>query len=214
MTDQIDFTMMYVTHDAFRRDLVRLEAAVADGRAVTQEVREGWDNFTAQLHVHHAVEDEWLWPRLAELAGDRPGAPALLAEMEAEHARLDPLLEELGGALEANAADLAERVETLTTVLDRHLEHEEDEALPLIQEVMTPADWKEFGSAMARRQGVKGAAAYVPWIIDGMSRADRRRFLAHLPAPVRAINRLAWTPRYRRRRLWNPTGTGSLKKAA
>jgi iron-sulfur cluster repair protein YtfE (RIC family) len=207
MTDEIDFTMMYVTHDAFRRDLVRLEAAVVDGRAATAEVRAGWDNFTTQLNVHHTVEDEWLWPRLTELVKDRPDALALLADMEAEHARLDPLLEELGRALAANAADLAERVETLTAVLDQHLEHEEDEALPLIQEVMTPADWKEFGRAMARRQGVKGAAAYVPWIIDGIPRADRRRFLAHLPAPVRAINRLAWTPRYRRRRLWNPAGS-------
>ncbi|GLY75218.1 hemerythrin domain-containing protein [Actinoallomurus iriomotensis] len=211
MTDQIDFTMMYVTHDAFRRDLARLEAAVADGRAATPQVRAGWDNFTAQLHVHHTVEDEWLWPRLTELVKDRPGALALLADMEAEHARLDPLLEGLGRALAANAADLAQRVETLAAVLDRHLEHEEDEALPLIQEVMTPADWKEFGRAMARRQGVKGAAAYVPWITDGIPRADRRRFLSHLPAPVRAVNRLAWTPRYRRRRLWNPPGSGGLR---
>ncbi|MFB9832585.1 hemerythrin domain-containing protein [Actinoallomurus acaciae] len=214
MTDEIDFTMMYVTHDAFRRDLVRLEAAVVDGRAATREVRAGWDNFTDQLHVHHTVEDEWLWPRLTERVKDRPDALALLADMEAEHGRLDPLLEEFGGALEANAADLAARVETLTAVLDQHLEHEENEALPLIQEVMTPADWKEFGRAMARRQGVKGAAAYVPWIIDGISRDDRRRFLANLPAPVRAINRLAWTPKYRRRRLWNPTESGRLAPKA
>jgi hypothetical protein len=202
MNGEIDFIMMYVTHDAFRRDLARLEAAASDGRASTPGVRAGWENFKAQLHVHHTVEDTWLWPRLTELVKDRPGALALLADMESEHARLDPLIEEFDRALAGAATDLTERAKALTAVLDGHLEHEEEEALPLIQEVMTPGNWSEFGRAMARRQGVRGAAVYVPWIKDGMPRDDQRRFLGELPAPVRALDRLVWTPRYRRRRLW------------
>jgi Hemerythrin HHE cation binding domain len=201
-TDEIDFIMMYVTHDAFRRDLARLEAATAAGRARTPEVRAGWRNFTAQLLIHHTVEDAWLWPRLTELVKYRPEALALLKEMEAEHARLDPLIEEFDRALADGTDDLLDRAKALTAVLDEHLEHEEEDALPLIQEVMTPADWKEFGRAMARRQGVRGAAVYVPWITDGATRAERRRFLAQLPPPVRALNRLVWTPRYRRRHMW------------
>lgn len=202
VSEEIDFTMMYVTHDAFRRDLARLEAAAAAGRAGTPEVRAGWRNFTAQLLVHHTVEDTWLWPRLIELVEHRPGALALLAEMEAEHARLDPLIEELDQALAGGTGDILDRAKALTAVLEEHLEHEEDRALPLIQEVMNRADWEEFGRAMARRQGVRGAAVYVPWITDGVTRAEQRRFLAQLPAPVRALNRLLWTPRYRRRHMW------------
>jgi iron-sulfur cluster repair protein YtfE (RIC family) len=202
MNGEIDFIMMYVTHDAFRRDLARLEAAAAEGRAASPGVRAGWETFKTQLLVHHTVEDAWLWPRLTERVEDRPGAPALLNDMEAEHARLDPLLEEFDRALATGETGLTERAKALTEVLVGHLEHEEDEALPLIQEVMTPAEWSEFGRAMARRQGVRGAAVYIPWIQDGMPRADRHRFLAELPAPARALDRAVWTPRYRRRRLW------------
>ena len=58
------------------------------------------------------------------------------------------------------------------------MRHEEESALPLIQEACTPKDWKAFRGAMARRQGPKGAAMYVPWILDGLGAQDQRRFLA------------------------------------
>jgi iron-sulfur cluster repair protein YtfE (RIC family) len=189
----IDFTEMYVTHDAFRRDLERLARA---DRAL--QVREGWENFKTQLLVHHTVEDAALWPRLAAKVDD-----PLLKEMEEEHARIDPLLAAVDRALEADAADLGERVRELAEVLEAHLEHEEEAALPLIQAVLTPADWGEFRRAMARRQGIRGAAVWVPWITDGMSPADRHAFLSRLPAPLRVLNRLLWTPRYHRRHLWS-----------
>ena len=197
----IDFTEMYVTHDAFRRDLDRLEAAAQAGRTADPRVRDGWENFKAQLHVHHNVEDEKLWPRLVPLVED-PAAAALLNDMEAEHARIDPMLTEIDLALDGDADDLVVRAKELADVLGGHLEHEEEEALPLIQELMTPADWRAFGRAMARRQGVRGVADWIPWITDGMSPADERRFLARFPAPLRLVNRLLWAPRYHRRRLW------------
>jgi hypothetical protein len=201
MTDTIDFTEMYVTHDAFRRDLERLAAAAEAGKATGPEVRAGWEAFKDQLLVHHSVEDEWLWPRLAERVKD-PEELALLGDMEAEHARLDPLLASYDEALAAGATDLAVRAKELGAVLGRHLEHEEEEALPLIQSVMTPQDWRAFGRAMARRQGVRGASNWIPWVTEGMPQAERRRFLAKFPAPLRLVNRLLWAPRYRRRNLW------------
>jgi hypothetical protein len=65
-----------------------------------------------------------------------------------------------------------------------------------------PADWRAFGRAMVRRQGIRGASNWIRWIADGMAPADAHRFLAQLPAPVRLLNRLLWSPRYARRRLW------------
>jgi iron-sulfur cluster repair protein YtfE (RIC family) len=201
MTEKIDFTEMYVTHDAFRRDLDRLEAAAQAGKTDDPRVRDGWENFKTQLLIHHSVEDEKLWPRLTPLAKD-PDARRLLNDMEAEHARLDPLLDGFDRALEDGAEDLVVRVKELADVLGQHLEHEEEEALPLIQSVMTSGDWRAFGRAMARRQGIRGASVWVPWITDGMPRAEQRRFLARFPAPLRVLNRLLWDPRYRGRRLW------------
>jgi hemerythrin-like domain-containing protein len=200
--DRINFTEMYVTHDSFRRDLRRLAAAADAGRTADPRVRDGWRNFKRQLHVHHTVEDAWLWPRLTGLVADRPDDLALLADMAAEHAVLDPQLAAVDAALEAGAPGLPAEVAELTRVLDRHLRHEEEDALPLIQSVMTPADWRGFARAMARTQGPSGAAVWVPWITDGMTPADARKFLDRLPAPLRLLNRLFWQSRYSGRRLF------------
>jgi hypothetical protein len=201
--DTIDFTMMYATHDAFLRDLGRLEEASAAGKAGTAGVRAGWENFRTQLLLHHSVEDSHLWPAVRRAVPGRPRDLALLGEMEAEHARLDPLLAAFDEALTVGQDDLARQARELSAALGEHLAHEEQEGLPLIQAVLTPADWRAFAGQMRRRQGVRGAAVYVPWILDGAPRVQQCRFLAALPAPVRLINRLLWEPRYRRRKLWN-----------
>jgi hypothetical protein len=202
-TQQIDFTMMYVTHDALRRDVGRFAQAVAVGRAESPAVRAGWENFKAQLHLHHTVEDDDLWPRLYRAVGDQPERLAMLEEMEAEHAVLDPMLESVDTALATgDVSALGDRVDALAGALDGHLRHEENSALPLIQAVLTPKDWKGFGAAMRRAQGLSGAGVYVPWIVDGASAADRKRFFAALPAPLKVVNRLVFEPRYRRMGLW------------
>jgi iron-sulfur cluster repair protein YtfE (RIC family) len=198
----IDFTMMYATHDAFRRDLGRFTEAATNGTVHAPGVRAGWENFKAQLLLHHSVEDTHLWPRVRRAAAGRPAALALLEEMAAEHAQIDPLLAAVDGTLADSAGNLAAHVAGLASALERHLKHEEEAALPLIQSICTPADWRAFAGAMRRRQGLKGAAIYVPWILDGTAPGEQQRFLAALPAPVRLISRLLWEPRYRQRGLW------------
>ena len=205
MTDpqKIDFTMMYVTHAALRRDVGRFASAVAAGRAASSAVRAGWENFKDQLEVHHTVEDDDLWPRLYAAVPDDSDERRLLEEMEAEHAVLDPMLEAVDTALAGgDAATLGDRVDALAGALDGHLRHEEDAALPLVQALLTPADWAAFGAAMRRRQGLRGAAMYVPWIVDGASAADRQRFFRMLPGPLKVANRMVLEPRYRRLGLW------------
>jgi iron-sulfur cluster repair protein YtfE (RIC family) len=198
----IDFTAMYATHDAFRRDLGRLAAASAARKASTPQVLAGWENFKTQLHIHHSVEDTDLWPRVRLAVASRPGDLALLDEMEDEHARMDPLLADVDDALTGQQARLAGHVAELSAALRGHLAHEEQAALPLIQSSLTPTDWRAFAGQMRRRQGVRGAAVYVPWILDE-ARPAGRHFLDSLPAPVRLINRLLWQPRYQRRNLWS-----------
>jgi hemerythrin-like domain-containing protein len=201
-TEPLDFTPMYATHAAFRRDLARLRRAVAEGRADGSRVRAGWANFVRQLAVHHSVEDEVLWPALRRAVPDRPDDLALLAAMEAEHAQLDPLLAAIDRDLAGRDAALAEHVRDLTEVLATHMRHEEDAALPLIQATLAAADWAAFRSAMARRQGPAGAAVYIPWILDEAGAEQRRDFLAAMPGPVAVLNRLVFQPRYRRKHLW------------
>ena len=201
--DAIDFTMMYATHNAFRRDLARLIEAADSGHAHAIQVGRGWENFKTQLLLHHSVEDSNLWPRLREVLADQPDDLALVDEMEAEHHQLEPALAAVDVALSDRPSVLAGAARDLKVVLEGHLEHEEDEALPLMQSVLTPADWTSFAGEMRCRQGVRGAAAYVPWVLDEMSPSEQRQFLALLPAPVRLVNRLLWEPRYRRQHRWS-----------
>ncbi|MET9381645.1 hemerythrin domain-containing protein [Streptomyces sp. NPDC002928] len=198
----IDFTAMYASHDAFRRDLERLAEAVADGRAGSASVRAGWENFKRQLHIHHTVEDSDLWPRVRERVAGHPRSLALLDDMEAEHARIDPLLAAVDTALADRATELPDLVRALAATLADHLKHEEDSALPLIQDVLTAADWAAFTGRIRETQGLRGAALFVPWIVDGTSPADRARFLDSMPPPVRVLNRVFWQGSYRRRGLW------------
>ncbi|SEK86545.1 hemerythrin domain-containing protein [Streptacidiphilus jiangxiensis] len=200
--EKINFAVMYATHDAFRRDLGRLERAVTAGRAATPEVRAGWENFKRQLHVHHTVEDAELWPRVQRAVAGRPADLALMGEMEAEHAKLDPLLVAVDKAMAVNAPDLPSLVGELSQVLRDHMKHEEESALPLIQEVLTLKDWGAFRGGMAKAQGPKGAAVYIPWIMDGVNNQGREEFLAEMPAPVKVINKLFWESRYQKRKLF------------
>src|SRR5262249_43432170 len=200
--ETIDFTVMYVTHDAFRRDLGRFTAASAAGTAHSPGARAGCETFKPQLLLPHGVEAIDRWPRVRRAAAGRPAGLALLEEMEAEHAQIDPLLAAVDAALTGSASNLAAHVAGLASSLEWHLRHEEEAALPLIQSVCTPADWRAFTAAMRHRQGIRGAAIYVPWILDGAASDRRRRSLAALPAPVRVISRLIWEPRYRQRGLW------------
>lgn len=201
--DRINFTEMYVTHDGFRRDLERLAAAAAAGRADSPQVREGWETFKRQLHVHHTVEDEWLWPKLRERVAGRSDDLALLDAMEAEHSVIDPHLEAVDAAMARRDPGLTAKVEELRAGLDSHLSHEETDALPLIQKVMTPKDWAGFRGAMARKQKLGGAAEWVPWITDGMSPADAGKWLRRMPPPLRLLNKVSWEGRYRKRNLWS-----------
>jgi iron-sulfur cluster repair protein YtfE (RIC family) len=201
--DRINFTEMYVTHDGFRRDLERLASAAAAGRTDSPQVRDGWETFKRQLHVHHTVEDAWLWPKLRERVAGRADDLALLDAMEAEHSVLDPQLESVDAAMARRDPELPAKVEELRSALDRHLAHEEAEALPLIQSVMTPKDWSGFRGAMARKQKLSGAAEWIPWITDGMTPADAGKWLRRMPPPLRLLNKISWESRYRNRNLWN-----------
>jgi iron-sulfur cluster repair protein YtfE (RIC family) len=200
--DRVDFTFMYAAHDAFRRDLRRLASAVEAGRYADPAVRAGWATFASQLHIHHTAEDAWLWPALRERV-TRPAEAAVLNAMDAEHARIDPMLDGVEGSLAARGrAGLAENAAALTAALTAHMEHEEDQALPLVEAHLGPAGWAAFGKAMRKSQGLSGGAEFFPWMLDGMPADTSTRVLGLLPPPARLLYRAVWRPRYARTPRW------------
>ena len=173
----VDFTFMYAVHGAFRRDLRRLAAAVEAAQTADTAVRTGWATFKNQLHVHHTAEDDFLWPPLRAKV-TQPGDVAVLDAMQAEHARLGPLLSQVDASLAAaGCAGLADNASMLTAGLAAHMDHEEDDALPLVETHLGPGGWAAFRKAAGKSQGLKGGAELFPWMLDGAPAGTSKRVL-------------------------------------
>jgi iron-sulfur cluster repair protein YtfE (RIC family) len=208
---QVDLTMMLVMHGAFRRDLAHLVRAASRYRTDDPDrhaaLLAGWQLFKSALLFHHTGEDADLWPRMrAHLAGC-PSDLALLQAMEDEHARIDPLIHAVDGALadlDHGHQRLGDTVDALAGGLSRHLAHEERDTLPLLSRTLTHAEWHGFAADQRRKSGIRGAARLFPWLLDEASPDQARAVLSQLPAPMRAAYRRIWQPRHARHARWEP----------
>jgi hypothetical protein len=187
MTDfTLDLTMMLATHDALRRDLARV---------TTLEVRnEGWTVFEQMLRMHHTAEDDLLWPVIRDAVRGQPDDLALLDAMEEEHAAIEPILETLDDALVRGKPDSASKL-ALETHLLEHLNHEERDALALVDRTLTPEQWMAVGQSMAQRVG-PDMPRYLPWLLDGADDDTTARVLAPIPPPVRQAYADEWRPAF------------------
>jgi iron-sulfur cluster repair protein YtfE (RIC family) len=199
LSGAVDFTMMYVAHDAFNRDVARLIEAVERGHAFTPAAVATWRSFSGQLHTHHTAEDSALWPRLYQVVS-QPDEVAILQEMEAEHAVIDPRLDRIDAAFtDHRDAGLLAEVKALGAGLSEHMRHEEEAALPLLERRLGPAGWAAFSKEIRDRVGgIRGGAEYLPWVLDGAAEATRTKVLGALPPPARILFRRVWEPRYRK----------------
>ena len=214
MTQQftrLDMGMMFGVHNALRRDLVqigRLTARLDDDPARLLGSALGWSLFKQFLHIHHTSEDVTVWPVLRDEAAGNADGVALAEAMEAEHARIDPLL----AAVDAAVADrdyghqrLGDLVDTLTTELSAHLKHEEDEGLALIDATLSPEAWQKFAVDHRDRVG-QDARRYLPWLLDGASEESIAQILGKMPPPLIQAFRTEWGPAYAELDLWSAAG--------
>ncbi len=218
-TGDADLAIMLAAHDALRRDLTRLahvtaRADLADP-ARQAFIAAGWDLFKRQLHTHHTAEDDVIWPALRPRLAHSDSARSVLDAMEEEHTQIDPLLATVDRAFaqpaESGDDRLADKVDVLTGALTCHLQHEEQDALPLIGVALTAAEWRRVGFRIARRNGLSRGGEMFAWMLDtpdstaspgpgsGSSAASTLRAL---PPPLRLLYRAVWKPRYEKTPRW------------
>jgi hemerythrin-like domain-containing protein len=211
MADSDRLLAMNAAHAAFRRDLERLATAAAAQADLRDPARHasvlvGWATFKNQMRKHHEGEDRYIWPRLRERLEDGDAALVVLDEMDAEHARIEPLLKAVDDALDGARHDgqvhLAHVVDELITVLTEHLEHEERQALPLIGKMLTDAEWEQVMAGIRASADVRFVAEYLPWLGDGVPAGELERIETLVPPPFRAAYRQEWKPAYSRTRRW------------
>jgi iron-sulfur cluster repair protein YtfE (RIC family) len=206
---------MLAAHNAFRRDLRKLATAASQARSWSPErqsaVLAGWEVFQRQLHVHHQGEDRTIWPLLRARLDGSGAAASVLDAMQAEHERIDPLLEavDLAFGFRAGSGDrslpaAADAADELATQLSRHLTHEERDALPLIGQALTAREWRDAGRTMGRQAavGVSFVPEFFGWLLDGAAPDKRAVVLATLPAVMRPLVANVFRPLYARRDSW------------
>ncbi len=196
-----DHTGMYVMHHAFRRDLAAFASSVGAtplGDADTwAALARRWGRFAATLHHHHHAEDTEYWPVLLRAAEQR-GTDADRAEVRAmseEHADIDPLV---GACAEAFAALVGHpceehrhaldiRIAGLREVLGEHLRHEEGVVLPLVQRVMTGAEFEAVDKAIGRTYPLRDVPFTIGWAMHGLPPEARERMFEMAGTPYRVL---------------------------
>jgi hemerythrin HHE cation binding domain-containing protein len=196
-----DMTLMYMFHDALRREMEHIARIMADPDVDAQHILRtspGWQMFKDYLHVHHGAEDDVLWPEVRAAAAGNPDELAILDAIDAEHAAIDPGLDAFDAAIndeEDGAQRLGIIAEKLVAGLGGHLKHEEDEALAVVDAHATPDLLQRFGAEHNARIG-PGTPRFVPWLLDGASDEDAAMLLGRLPEPVRQAYHNEWRPAY------------------
>jgi iron-sulfur cluster repair protein YtfE (RIC family) len=203
------FTIVYLIHEAFRRDLGRLSAALRSPGAGPSRARQlgiHWEFIVDQLHHHHRVEDESLWPLVRPKLVGQEKELAVLDEMEAQHLALTPTCDAVQTGFasftdtptDQAAAELADRLDAMATLLAAHLDAEESQCFPVIDKALSAEEFESFGKATAKAVGMRGSARFFPWIFDGADSVERHAVLSMPPPPVRILCQYVWEPRYQR----------------
>ncbi|TDU89475.1 deazaflavin-dependent oxidoreductase (nitroreductase family) [Kribbella voronezhensis] len=118
-------------HDLFRRELVliRKEFAAA-GPSLGAQLRINCLTMCQGLHHHHTGESTMLFP---SILAQHPEAAATVERLDAEHAKIAELLEELQRLVSTTASGttLADLDHLIDAVIN-HLDYEEAQLVPLI----------------------------------------------------------------------------------
>src|SRR3954454_22418108 len=187
-------TMNRVIHQAVRRDLARLEAALAtagDGEmARARQLERPYANLHRELTRHHEGEDQFIFHFLA-----KAGLPSdLLAAMDDEHHAMTDALGQTRAAMASYASSgsatdaqtARDSVARTRAVVDQHLDHEERDLEPLLEPHMKTAEWKAVEKQLRRASPVV-IGTFFAWIQDGMTEEGRSYLRSTVPPPVTAV---------------------------
>ncbi|GII05416.1 nitroreductase/quinone reductase family protein [Planobispora takensis] len=120
-------------HGAFRRELALIRKEVAEaGPGLGAQLRVNCLTLCQGLHNHHTGEDTMMFPSLGE---GRPDLAPILERLGREHEQIAARLDELQKILSAETADsstLLPEVERLIDELERHLDYEEEQLIPIL----------------------------------------------------------------------------------
>jgi hemerythrin-like domain-containing protein len=211
---------MVLVHRVFRREFTALprmvrgvaEGDTAQGLLVAAHAQE----MTELLQIHHAGEDDILWPLLHARA---PLDVQLLERMHAQHVaisdRLAPVTEELQlwtqNPNSSRRTALAASLDLIPAPLIEHLDDEEAHVLPLAQRSLTATEWRRLAHHTIDALPKPRRLVFLGHILEDANATERTDFVRHVPVPARVAYRVIGRHNYakesaaQRRSLSNPT---------
>ena len=122
-----------LVHDAFRPELSILRKEIAEsGPRLGAQLRVNCLTMCQGLRFHHTSEDSAMFPGLAERY---PELAPTMQRLHTEHEQIARLLADLQDVISAETADpqaVQAEVERLTGELERHLDYEEEQLIPIL----------------------------------------------------------------------------------
>ena len=197
LTDRADAAEYAVIHHAIRSAGHALAGAsrsltIADQPRLQAFLRY-WSGHRGEILSHHGIEDRIFFPALRDRV---PSVAGILDQLDAEHHRLDQLMEECDegiGRIVAGAAPTAatSALCRLADVMDGHLDLEDREIVPLFAEHYSATEYDALTKTAMKQTGFgKQAAFTVPYIAYWASAEDREMLLSKAPTPFRVLYRL------------------------
>jgi len=192
----IEVRDMAIVHHAFRKTYA--ESALLVRAAPTPSAKrvtflaDHIDFGISLLHHHHESEDTLLYPILIERAPEQAGTTEEVAH---EHLLVHTAIDAASSACESwrqqpsagTGEALAGSLDELHTVLQPHLDDEEQKVVPLAAVTLTQAEWDAIGEhARASIPRDKMSVAF-GMVLEPLNEADRAFMKGQLPAPVRLL---------------------------
>ena len=204
---------MRLVHRVFRREFAAIPGLIAGvpaGDSARAKVVGDHVTFIVDaLHNHHAAEDEMVWPLLHIRV---PARANDIERMANQHSDIVGAVERVNASLSAwvgspggpTADQLLEAVAELEAVVVEHLDDEELNAVPIIEEHLSQDEWDAtvkrataFLTSHPKLAIVQGGL-----VLDYASADERRVFMSGVPLVPRLLLRVL-SPRvtasYRRR---------------
>jgi len=200
------------SHECMRSDVDRMRDALERHRfedAQRAAFTAYWRDFARMLEHHHHYEDETVLPSLLDKAeAHRP----LCDQTTAQHRRLDTLLDRIAALIDGFGSGTVEQdrvarlVIEIDTLLDEHLDHEEEFMVPLFLRAFSREEWMDMEGTNLTTLRAQGLLPFaLPWTHHGLYPGLLRVALSHLPDAERKRYDGIWLPRYEklRTRIWN-----------
>jgi hemerythrin-like domain-containing protein len=154
------------------------------------------------LGLHHAAEDEYIWPLLREHGGAE--TELLMDVMECQHEDLHKarlLVDDAVGAWRESVSaedgeSLVEAVQALVPRLEDHLALEEERVLPLIERQLSASEYARLGAEGAARTPAELLPTMFGMVIYGVAPEVADAVVTVMPAEARPFSKETATAAY------------------